>query len=162
VPKAWRDLRKSSKKALKLFSSFLRGASCPKSPRFECDGLNGLLSQLDLLSDRWEGMSRERSGGGMCVLGGRGRIELHAVDLVWVKFCAGGRSTARADAFALRNSEQAGANAKEKASARCGRDDTFTGICSSLWCGEVVESKSRDLGSDRGYRWLSCCGWGFI
>src|ERR1700734_1232750 len=35
VPKAWRDLRKSSKKALKLFSSFLRGASCPKSPRFK-------------------------------------------------------------------------------------------------------------------------------
>src|SRR6202035_5697471 len=35
APKAWRDLRKSSKKALKLFSSFLRGASCPKSPRFK-------------------------------------------------------------------------------------------------------------------------------
>ena len=35
VPKAWRDLRKSSKKALKRFSSFLRGASCPKSPRFK-------------------------------------------------------------------------------------------------------------------------------
>jgi hypothetical protein len=38
VPKAWRDLRKSSKKALKLFSSFLRGASCPKSPRFKREG----------------------------------------------------------------------------------------------------------------------------
>jgi hypothetical protein len=63
VPKAWRDLRKSSKKALKLFSSFLRGASCPKSPRFECDGVNGSLSQLHLLSDRWELMSRKRCGG---------------------------------------------------------------------------------------------------
>src|SRR5579872_2450228 len=38
VPKAWRDLRKSSKKARKLFSSFLRGASCPKSPRFKREG----------------------------------------------------------------------------------------------------------------------------
>jgi hypothetical protein len=30
---AWRALRKSSGKLYKLFSSFLRGASCPKSPR---------------------------------------------------------------------------------------------------------------------------------
>src|ERR1700722_10006731 len=35
APKAWRDLRKSPKKALKLLSSFLRGASRPKSPRFK-------------------------------------------------------------------------------------------------------------------------------
>jgi hypothetical protein len=41
VPKAWRDLRKSSKKALKRFSSFLRGASCPKSPRFKREDVNG-------------------------------------------------------------------------------------------------------------------------
>src|ERR1700755_292036 len=41
VPKAWRDLRKSSKKALKLFSSFLRGASCPKSPRLSAKNANG-------------------------------------------------------------------------------------------------------------------------
>jgi hypothetical protein len=33
VPKCSEGLRKSSKKLEKLFSSFLRGASCPKSPR---------------------------------------------------------------------------------------------------------------------------------
>jgi hypothetical protein len=78
VPKAWRDLRKSSKKALKLFSSFLRGASCPKSPRFECDGVNGSLSQLHLLSDRWELMSRKRCGGRRC---GGGSVESKSRDL---------------------------------------------------------------------------------
>src|ERR1700722_2355845 len=61
VPKAWRDLRKSSKKALKLFSSFLRGASCPKSPRFKRKGVNGTPSQLHLLSDRSLSMSSETS-----------------------------------------------------------------------------------------------------
>src|SRR5580692_2577623 len=61
VPKAWRDLRKSSKKALKLFSSFLRGASCPKSPRFKRKGENGPPSQLHLLSDRSLSMSSETS-----------------------------------------------------------------------------------------------------
>src|SRR5258708_40205959 len=33
APKCSEGLRKSSKKLEKLFSSFLRGASCPKSPR---------------------------------------------------------------------------------------------------------------------------------
>ncbi len=33
MPKCSEGLRKSSKKLEKLFSSFLRGASCPKSPR---------------------------------------------------------------------------------------------------------------------------------
>src|ERR1700749_724812 len=61
VPKAWRDLRKSSKKALKLFSSFLRGASCPKSPRFKRKGVNSSPSQLHLLSDRLASMSSETS-----------------------------------------------------------------------------------------------------
>src|SRR5579862_8846177 len=61
VPKAWRDLRKSSKKALKLFSSFLRGASCPKSPRFKREGPNCLPSQLSLLCLRTPSMSSETS-----------------------------------------------------------------------------------------------------
>jgi hypothetical protein len=61
VPKAWRDLRKSSKKALKLFSSFLRGASCPKSPRFKREGVNSSPPQLHLLSFRSPSMSSKTS-----------------------------------------------------------------------------------------------------
>src|SRR5579862_329278 len=61
VPKAWRDLRKSSKKALKLFSSFLRGASCPKSPRFKREGVNCTPSQLHLLCLRTPSVSSETS-----------------------------------------------------------------------------------------------------
>src|SRR5712692_5219763 len=37
APKCSEGLRKSSKKLEKLFSSFLRGASCPKSPRVKCN-----------------------------------------------------------------------------------------------------------------------------
>src|SRR5580658_2901439 len=86
VPKAWRDLRKSSKKALKLFSSFLRGASCPKSPRVKRECVNGSLSQLHLLCDRWEGDVKRKIQWGKFELGAIGRIELHAVDLFRVRF----------------------------------------------------------------------------
>src|ERR1700755_2740970 len=61
VPKAWRDLRKSSKKALKLFSSFLRGASCPKSPRFKREGVSDSTPTLHLLCARTVSMSSETS-----------------------------------------------------------------------------------------------------
>src|ERR1700733_1520079 len=61
----WRDLRKSSKKALKLFSSFLRGASCPKSPRFKRKGgtaaiaTSSFIRQIgfDVKQNVWESMS---------------------------------------------------------------------------------------------------------
>lgn len=59
--KAWRDLRKSSKKALKLFSSFLRGASCPKSPRFKRNGMKSSPSRLHPLSFRSHPVSSETS-----------------------------------------------------------------------------------------------------
>jgi hypothetical protein len=44
VPKCSEGLRKSSGKLEKPFSSFLRGASCPKSPRFKCDPKTATLA----------------------------------------------------------------------------------------------------------------------
>jgi hypothetical protein len=43
VPKCSEGLRKSSKKLEKLFSSFLRGASCPKSPRVAATAAASLM-----------------------------------------------------------------------------------------------------------------------
>src|ERR1700742_2914470 len=57
----WRDLRKSSKKALKLFSSFLRGASCPKSPRFKREDMNSCHRNCIFYLTEGERMSSERS-----------------------------------------------------------------------------------------------------
>jgi hypothetical protein len=58
VPKsAWRALRNSSGKLLKLFSSFLRGASCPKSPRVAATAASPFMLEKegDVKSESEEG-----------------------------------------------------------------------------------------------------------
>jgi hypothetical protein len=58
---------------LQLFSSFLRGASCPKSPRFKCDriAIDSPQPQLLFLCLKRQEMSRAnlgtKGGGEKCV-----------------------------------------------------------------------------------------------
>jgi hypothetical protein len=57
VPKCLEGLRKSFWETLQLFSSFLRGASCPKSPRVAATAaiLFMLENEADVKSEREEG-----------------------------------------------------------------------------------------------------------
>src|SRR6266404_4678564 len=53
VPKCSEGLRKSSGKLEKLFSSFLRGASCPKSPRVAATAAKSFMPE-GLGDVKWE------------------------------------------------------------------------------------------------------------